>query len=281
MIPVRPIETIRARVRRDPHAEARWTCRRTSRRGSRRSATLLTDRAVYEARPNGRAGGNWVRFATRCGGLGAYLASRPCRCPLTPTAPISDAKRALLLQRLRAEPVAECASCWRTTRCTIPSHGGGDKSNRLLMEALAARGHRGPSRHARREFGDADHDKLLVGTRGARRGRRHVGPGAVRFACNGVDVRTLTRNPQTARRSSRGRSPSSIRTSSSPRPTIRDNCCSIWPCVRRARALSIWCARPSRCPSAPIASIRSVVEDRKCCGTPMAWSASASMSRIM
>ncbi|MDZ4802377.1 MAG: glycosyltransferase [Bryobacteraceae bacterium] len=72
-----------------------------------------------------------------------------------------------------------------------PSHGGGDKSNRLLMEALAAQGHqvRVVSRVA--AFGEPDGDKLLAdlaerdvhGVRGE--------SGIVRFTLHGVDVRTV------------------------------------------------------------------------------------------
>ena len=42
----------------------------------------------------------------------------------------------------------------------FPSHGGGDKSNRLPMEALAERGHDVRSL-LRENFGDTDHEKLL------------------------------------------------------------------------------------------------------------------------
>ena len=43
----------------------------------------------------------------------------------------------------------------------FPSHGGGDKSNRLLMEALAERGHEVRVVTRVESFGDADHEKLL------------------------------------------------------------------------------------------------------------------------
>jgi surfactin synthase thioesterase subunit/glycosyltransferase involved in cell wall biosynthesis len=75
-----------------------------------------------------------------------------------------------------------------------PSFGGGDKSNRLLMEALAARGHevRVVARIAK--FGEEEHARFLaeLETRGV---RPEVADGAVRFALNGVDVHTLTVNP--------------------------------------------------------------------------------------
>lgn len=73
-----------------------------------------------------------------------------------------------------------------------PSSGGGDKSNRLLMEALAARGHdvRVVARVER--FGESGHAQFLRDL--AARSVRHevIEPGAVRFSRNGVDVRTLT-----------------------------------------------------------------------------------------
>ncbi|HYP15534.1 MAG TPA: glycosyltransferase family 4 protein, partial [Bryobacteraceae bacterium] len=76
-----------------------------------------------------------------------------------------------------------------------PSHGGGDKSNRLLMEALAARGHtvRVVSRVER--FGAADHERLLreLGQRAVPADTGEAG--VVRLNLGGVDVRVLTTNP--------------------------------------------------------------------------------------
>src|SRR5690242_3344611 len=76
-----------------------------------------------------------------------------------------------------------------------PSHGGGDKSNRLLREALAARGHevRVVARIAR--FGPEEHQQLLLQLQ-ARGVQPEVTPDAVRFLLNGVDVHTLTLNTQ-------------------------------------------------------------------------------------
>jgi surfactin synthase thioesterase subunit/glycosyltransferase involved in cell wall biosynthesis len=74
-----------------------------------------------------------------------------------------------------------------------PSHGGGDKSNRLLMEALAEQGHdvRVVTRVER--FGQQDHDRLLfaLGERGV---QASMDAGAVRYSLNGVDVRVLSLN---------------------------------------------------------------------------------------
>ncbi len=76
-----------------------------------------------------------------------------------------------------------------------PSFGGGDKSNRLLMEALAARGHevRVVARIAK--FGEEEHARFLAELE-ARGLRAEMTQGAVRFDFHGVDVRTLTLNPQ-------------------------------------------------------------------------------------
>lgn len=75
-----------------------------------------------------------------------------------------------------------------------PSFGGGDKSNRLLMEALAARGHevRVVARIAK--FGEEEHAKFLAELE--RRGvHAKTGQDAVQFVHGGVDVRTLTQSP--------------------------------------------------------------------------------------
>ncbi len=76
-----------------------------------------------------------------------------------------------------------------------PSHGGGDKSNRLLMEALAAKGH-----HVRvvariEKFGAGAEQHLLsqLSQRGIANTTLNVG--AVEFELNGVEVRTLAGNP--------------------------------------------------------------------------------------
>ena len=78
----------------------------------------------------------------------------------------------------------------------FPSHGGGDKSNRLLMEALAQRGHGVRVVTRVENFGAADHEKRLrqLAERGVPADVSDES--AVRMLLNGVDVRTLTRNPQ-------------------------------------------------------------------------------------
>lgn len=76
-----------------------------------------------------------------------------------------------------------------------PSFGGGDKSNRLLMEALAARGHEVRVVARVSKFGMDEHTRFLADL-GARGMRTEVAGQAVRFILNGVDVRTLTVNSQ-------------------------------------------------------------------------------------
>jgi surfactin synthase thioesterase subunit/glycosyltransferase involved in cell wall biosynthesis len=75
-----------------------------------------------------------------------------------------------------------------------PSHGGGDRSNRLLMEALAARGHAVRVVTRIERFGPEAHEAYL--RRLASRGIvPEAAPPGVRLQLNGVDVRTLTLDP--------------------------------------------------------------------------------------
>jgi glycosyltransferase involved in cell wall biosynthesis len=77
----------------------------------------------------------------------------------------------------------------------FPSYGGGDKSNRLLMEALAARGHSVRVVTRVERFGAEEHAKLVSDLR-----ERGVEPeerdSFVRFTLGGVEVRALSRDPQ-------------------------------------------------------------------------------------
>jgi surfactin synthase thioesterase subunit/glycosyltransferase involved in cell wall biosynthesis len=77
-----------------------------------------------------------------------------------------------------------------------PSHGGGDRSNRLLMEALAARGHDVRVVARIEHFGEPAHAQYLdqLAIRGVV--PESTGPEAVRMRLNGVDVHTLTMNPR-------------------------------------------------------------------------------------
>lgn len=76
-----------------------------------------------------------------------------------------------------------------------PSYGGGDKSNRLLMEALAARGHRVRVVSRVENFSAESHAALtgqLAGRGVEARTRDGV---SVEFTLNGVEVRVLTASP--------------------------------------------------------------------------------------
>ena len=76
-----------------------------------------------------------------------------------------------------------------------PAHGGGDKSNRLLMEALAARGHDCAVVARISRFGAREHDLFL-----SELAARSVWPessddGVVTFRRAGVEVHTVTNQP--------------------------------------------------------------------------------------
>ncbi len=76
-----------------------------------------------------------------------------------------------------------------------PSMGGGDKSNRLLMEALAAGGHRVRVVARVEKFGPPAHEKLLsdLASRGV---AVNNGGRDVTFVRGGVEVHALTRDQQ-------------------------------------------------------------------------------------
>src|ERR1700686_25004 len=76
-----------------------------------------------------------------------------------------------------------------------PSFGGGDKSNRLLMEAFAARGHEVRVAARVEKFGAEAHDRLLaeLASRGIQ--TNVDGPSGLRFQLNRVEVHVLTRDP--------------------------------------------------------------------------------------
>jgi surfactin synthase thioesterase subunit/glycosyltransferase involved in cell wall biosynthesis len=78
-----------------------------------------------------------------------------------------------------------------------PAHGGGDRSNRLLMEALAARGHKVRVFTRTERFGDSEHAQYLGEL--DKRGQAHRSDGEtgeVQFELGGVDVRVLAVRPE-------------------------------------------------------------------------------------
>jgi surfactin synthase thioesterase subunit/glycosyltransferase involved in cell wall biosynthesis len=77
----------------------------------------------------------------------------------------------------------------------FPALGGGDKSNRLLMEALAARGHQVQVATRVEQFGEAGHSRLSEELRARGIEVEEDGEG-LRYELGGVAVRALTRHPQ-------------------------------------------------------------------------------------
>ena len=76
----------------------------------------------------------------------------------------------------------------------FPAHGGGDKSNRLLMEALAARGHACLVVARISQFGLPEHDVFLDELE-ARGVPAQASNGVVVFNRSGVEVHTVTHHP--------------------------------------------------------------------------------------
>src|SRR5271157_3197915 len=73
-----------------------------------------------------------------------------------------------------------------------PAHGGGDKSNRLLMEALAARGHACAAVARIPVFGEREHQSYLADLAGRGVSPRAAEGGVVVFEHAGVDVHVVT-----------------------------------------------------------------------------------------
>src|SRR5438874_12905606 len=76
-----------------------------------------------------------------------------------------------------------------------PAHGGGDKSNRLLMEALAARGHDCSVVARISKFGSREEELFLseLAARGVP--NQPDDAGVVKFGRNRVTVLTVTNHP--------------------------------------------------------------------------------------
>src|SRR5689334_13776742 len=75
-----------------------------------------------------------------------------------------------------------------------PAHGGGDKSNRLLMEALAGRGHQCLAVARISKFGVPEHE-LFLKELAARNVTAQTSGGVVVFNRSGVEVHTVTHHP--------------------------------------------------------------------------------------
>ncbi|MCC7498962.1 MAG: glycosyltransferase [Bryobacterales bacterium] len=105
-----------------------------------------------------------------------------------------------LLQSLKPSPAVAPRRALRIllahNSLYYPAFGGGDKSNRMLMEALASRGHEVRVVARIETFGEQSHQQFLRELE-----KRQVTPGLIRqgvvhFRLNQVDVRTVTTNPQ-------------------------------------------------------------------------------------
>lgn len=77
----------------------------------------------------------------------------------------------------------------------FPSYGGGDKSNRLLMEALAGRGHEVLVATRVERFGEEEHEALVRDLRSRAIEPREF-PTHIRYRLGGVEVRALSRDPR-------------------------------------------------------------------------------------
>lgn len=78
----------------------------------------------------------------------------------------------------------------------FPSHGGGDRSNRLLMEALAARGHAVRVVARIEKFGPDAHSRFLEDLSARSTPADTSDFAAVKLHLNGVEIHTLTQNPK-------------------------------------------------------------------------------------
>jgi len=76
-----------------------------------------------------------------------------------------------------------------------PAHGGGDKSNRLLMEGLALRGHACLVVARLSKFGAAEHDQFLGELAARQVSTESTDHGVVVFHRGGVEVHTVTNQP--------------------------------------------------------------------------------------
>ena len=76
-----------------------------------------------------------------------------------------------------------------------PSFGGGDKSNRLLMEGLAARGHQVRVVARVEKFGAEAHIRMLAELSSRGVAVSEARPSGIQFQLNGVDTRVLTLDP--------------------------------------------------------------------------------------
>jgi len=135
-------------------------------------STLLADRAVYER-----------ESAVSCDRAAQFVAE------------IDPGALEKLLSDL--QPAGKLRILLAQNSMYYPAHGGGDKSNRLLLEALAARGHDCRVMARVSEFG-AGPERLYVEELARRNMEAAAENGVVRFRWNGVDVAVVTNAPMRA-----------------------------------------------------------------------------------
>jgi surfactin synthase thioesterase subunit/glycosyltransferase involved in cell wall biosynthesis len=132
-------------------------------------STLLADRAVYDR-----------ESAVSCGRAAQFVAG------------IDPGALEKLLSGLR--PAGRLRILLAQNSTYYPAHGGGDKSNRLLLEALAARGHDCRAMARIGEFG-AGPERRYVEELARRNADAAAEDGVVRFRRNGVDVAVVANAP--------------------------------------------------------------------------------------
>ena len=178
VIPVRTDRAVPGGVRRARHAAPGGPRERPGAVGGSRGGSARGPRRL-RARIGGFARARPDRFvgsldAARSGALpgGARRRATTAHPPAARTIEsLSPEKRALLLQRLhQRQDRALMRILLAQNSLYYPAHGGGDKSNRLLLEALAARGHECRVVARISVFGEAEHQRLSRPTGGARRG---------------------------------------------------------------------------------------------------------------
>ncbi|MDP2996512.1 MAG: alpha/beta fold hydrolase [Bryobacterales bacterium] len=136
-------------------------------------STLLADRAVYE-RESAVSRDRAAQFVAR----------------IDPDA--LDKLLSDLLSHL--QPAGRLRILLAQNSMYYPAHGGGDKSNRLLIEALAARGHECRAVARISEFG-AGPERRYVEELARRNADAAAANGVVRFRRNGVDVAVVANAP--------------------------------------------------------------------------------------
>ena len=151
-----------------------------------------------------------------------------------------------------------------------PAYGGGDKSNRLLMEALAERGHACRVVARLSAFGPREHERYLAELAGRSVPVISSDSGAVEFLRRGVEVHVVTNHPHLRARFAAQIAefaPSVILNSTDDPAQV------LFEAALRAEAARVvYLVRATlACPSGRIARFRAASRPASC-GRPTAWS---------